>query len=321
MEKTIYLAGGCFWGLQKVMKEICGVTDTVCGYANGTGEAEADYETVCSGKTGFRETVQVNYDPKKVSLEKLLFAFFYVIDPEAVGRQGNDVGTQYQSGIYWEPEDHEAQRSVHAAAETMRRRYPDFAVELKPLENFFAAEEYHQDYLDKNPGGYCHISPARMEAVRNMVVDPALYERPVQAQLREKLTEEQYYVTQENGTEPPFRNPFWNHDEKGIYVDAATGEPLFSSLDKFESACGWPAFSKPLDPAAVYGRTDRTFGMVRTEVRSRMGDSHLGHVFTGEPESPNGVRYCINSAALRFIPFEEMEKAGYGSLMKIFDRK
>lgn len=154
-----------------------------------------------------------------------------------------------------------------------------------------------------------------------MVVDPALYERPVQAQLREKLTEEQYYVTQENGTELPFRNPFWNHDEKGIYVDVATGEPLFSSLDKFESGCGWPAFSKPLDPAAVYGRTDRTFGMVRTEVRSRMGDSHLGHVFTGEPESPKGVRYCINSAALRFIPFEEMEKAGYGSLMKIFDKK
>lgn len=315
-ENVIYLAGGCFWGIEKLMRSIPGVTDTESGYANGTCEEDADYNTVCSGKTGFRETVRVEYDSEKVSLDALLLAYFYVIDPTATNRQGNDKGPQYQTGIYYTNE--KAKETVERIAAVEKGRTEDFAVETGPLLNYYPAEEYHQDYLEKNPGGYCHIPNAEIELFSKLTIDPGDYRKPAAETIRDRLTSEQYRVTQKNGTEKPFRNKFWDQFEKGIYVDIVTGEPLFSSTDKFESGCGWPAFSKPIEEPAIVEKEDRSHGMRRIEVRSRSGDSHLGHVFTGDPESPNGVRYCINSASLRFIPYEKMKAEGYGYLLYLF---
>ena len=316
-EHVIYLAGGCFWGLEKLMQSIPGVTDAVSGYANGTGEADANYKAVCAGGTGFRETVKVTYDPERVSLDALLLAYFYVIDPTVENRQGNDVGSQYQTGVYYT--DDASKETVERIAALERGRKTRFAVEIGPLVNFFPAEEYHQDYLDKNPNGYCHIPRAEIELFSRLRIDPGDYQKPAAEAIRDKLTDEQYRVTQENATESPFQNEFWNQFEKGIYVDVVTGEPLFSSADKFESSCGWPAFSRPIEEPAVVELPDDSHGMRRTEVRSRAGDSHLGHVFTGDRESPNGVRYCINSASLRFIPYEKMEQEGYDELMSLFE--
>ena len=316
-QNVIYLAGGCFWGLEKLMQSIPGVTDAVSGYANGTGEEDANYQTVVKGQTGFRETVKVTYDPEQVSLDALLLAYFYVIDPTVENRQGNDVGSQYQTGVYYE--DDASREIVERVAALERRRREKFVVEIGPLVNFFPAEEYHQDYLDKNPNGYCHIPRAEIELFSRLRIDPGDYQKPAAEAIRDKLTDEQYRVTQENATESPFQNEFWNQFEKGIYVDVVTGEPLFSSTDKFESSCGWPAFSKPIEEPAVVELPDDSHGMHRTEVRSRAGDSHLGHVFTGDRESPNGVRYCINSASLRFVPYEKMEQEGYGGLLSLFD--
>ena len=314
---VIYLAGGCFWGLEHLMESIPGVIDATSGYANGTCEADADYETVCKGETGFRETVRVEYDPEKVSLDALLLAYFYVIDPTVKNRQGNDAGSQYQTGIYYA--DEQSKEAAQRIYDLEKSRRTEFHVELGPLVNFYPAEEYHQDYLQKNPNGYCHIPRAEIELFSKLKIDPGDYRKPAAEAIRDKLTAEQYRITQENGTERPFKNEFWNKFEKGIYVDIVTGEPLFSSTDKFESGCGWPAFSKPIEAPAVIERQDNSHGMRRTEVRSRAGDSHLGHVFEGDPDSPNGVRYCINSAALRFIPYEKMEAEGYGYLLSVFD--
>ena len=316
-QNVIYLAGGCFWGLEHLMQSIPGVIDAQSGYANGTCEADADYKTVCAGSTGFRETVRVEYDSEKVSLDALLLAYFYVIDPTVQNRQGNDVGSQYQTGIYYTNEA--ARETAQRIYDLEKSRRTKFFVECGPLLNFYPAEEYHQDYLQKNPGGYCHIPREEIELFSKLRIDPGDYRKPAAESIREKLTAEQYRVTQENETERPFQNELWNKFEKGIYVDVVTGEPLFSSTDKFESGCGWPAFSKPIEAPAVIERQDDSHGMRRTEVRSRAGDSHLGHVFEDDPDSPNGVRYCINSAALRFIPFEKMEAEGYGYLLSLFD--
>ena len=318
-ENVIYLAGGCFWGLEKLMQSIPGVLDAQNGYANGACEEDADYKTVCTGKTGFRETVRVEYDPEQVSLDALLLAYFYVIDPTVSGRQGNDVGDQYQTGVYYIGED--ARETVERIAAIEAGRTETFAVEVGPLLNYYPAEEYHQNYLDKNPGGYCHIPLAEMALFSGLTIDPGDYRRPAREVLEERLDAQQYQVTQENGTEPPFANAYWDRFEAGIYVDVVTGEPLFSSLDKFESTCGWPAFSQPIEEPVVMERTDGSYGIERTEVRSRAGDSHLGHVFAGDPDSPNGVRYCINSAALRFVPLADMETEGYGYLLRLFETK
>ena len=317
-ENVIYLAGGCFWGMEHLMQSIPGVIDAQSGYANGTCEADADYRTVCKGNTGFRETVRVEYDPGQVSLDALLLAYFYVIDPTVENRQGNDRGSQYQTGVYYTNES--AKETVERIAEIERGRSEKFFVEIGPLKNYYPAEEYHQDYLEKNPKGYCHIPKAEMELFSRLRIDPGDYQKPAAESIRDKLTEEQYRVTQESGTERPFSNAFWNQFEKGIYVDIVTGEPLFSSTDKFESGCGWPAFTKPIEEPAVVELEDLSHGMRRTEVRSRAGNSHLGHVFTGDPESPNGVRYCINSASLRFVPYAKMEAEGYGYLLDLFEK-
>ena len=315
-ENVIYLAGGCFWGLEKLMQSIPGVIDAQSGYANGTGKADAKYQTILGGKTGFRETVRVEYDPAKVSLDHLLLAYFYVIDPTVLNKQGNDTGTQYQTGIYYT--NTQVQAVVERIVELERGRHKVFAVEVGPLKNYYPAEEYHQNYLDKNPGGYYHISPAKIKLLSSLKIDAGAYKKPAAETIRDKLTAEQFQVTQQNGTEQPFHNEVWDKFAKGIYVDIVTGEPLFSSTDKYQSSCGWPAFTKPIEAPLLVERKDTSYGMVRTEVRSRSGDSHLGHVFTGDRESPNGVRYCINSASLRFIPYEQMESEGYGYLLDLF---
>ena len=316
-EHVIYLAGGCFWGIEHLMQAIPGVIDAQSGYANGTGEQDANYETVCREETGFRETVRVEYDPEQVSLDALLLAYFYVIDPTVENRQGNDIGSQYQTGIYYTNE--KARETVERIAEIERSRSEPFFVEIGPLLNYYPAEEYHQNYLENNPGGYCHVPMEEIQLFSSLRIDPGDYRKPAAETIRDQLTEEQYRITQENGTEYAFQNEFWDHFAKGIYVDIVTGEPLFSSTDKYESSCGWPAFTKPIEEPSIVKRTDHSYGIQRIEVRSRAGDSHLGHVFTNDPESPNGVRYCINSASLRFVPYDEMEAQGYGYLMVLFE--
>ncbi len=311
---VIYLAGGCFWGLEKLMQSIPGVIRVTSGYANGDPSVKPTYSEVCKGGTGYRETVRVEYKEDKISLDAILFTFFAGIDPTVKNRQGNDIGSQYQTGIYFT--DERSGATIAHVAGVERSRHKNFAVEIEPLKSFYDAEEYHQDYLDKTPGGYCHITPAEIKMAEKITVDPAKYRRPSDDEVKKRLTKEQYYVVVDSGTEPPFRNEFWDHKEKGIYVDVVTGEPLFSSKDKFESPCGWPAFSKAIDPNTVVYLKDYSLGMVRTEVRSRAGNSHLGHVFYGDHGSPNGVRFCINSLSLRFVPFADMDREGYGYLRK-----
>ncbi len=311
----IYLAGGCFWGLEKYMESIHGVHSTQVGYANGNTE-NPTYEEVCYNNTGHAETVRVVYDPDLLSLELLLELFYEVIDPVSINRQGADVGRQYRSGIYYLSESDLP--SIQNSIARLQKRYDKpIAIEIKALENFTPAEEYHQKYLDKNPGGYCHISRGQFQKAAGMKIDPINYPAPSSEKLRESLSKTQYEVTQNNATEPPFRNEFWNSFRPGIYVDITTGEPLFVSTDKFESGCGWPSFSKPIDPNVVREKKDKTHRMLRTEVRSRVGNAHLGHVFNDGPKEKGGLRYCINSASLHFIPREDMEREGYGYLLEL----
>lgn len=326
--RTIYLAGGCFWGVEAYMKKLPGVVDTDVGYANGNTE-NPTYEQVCSGNTGFAETVKVVYDPDSITTEQLLDGFFKVVDPTSVNQQGNDRGDQYRSGIYYTEEGDKA--IAEAAIDKQKKHYSSpIATEVLPLKNFYMAEEYHQDYLDKNPGGYCHINLKEADKFAaeeglgtkdlSSLIRPENYPVPSDEQLRKQLTPIQYKVTQENDTERPYSNEYADTFDKGIYVDVVTGEPLFSSQDKFESGCGWPSFTKPIIPEVVTEKIDTSFNMTRTEVRSRAGNTHLGHVFNDGPAKSGGLRYCINSASIRFIPYKDMEAKGYGFLMQIFDK-
>ena len=312
--KEIYLAGGCFWGLEKYVGSIPGVISTEVGYANGKTE-KPTYEDVCKRDTGHSETVRVEYDPSQISLQGLLSLFYKVIDPTSLDCQGNDVGSQYRTGIYYT--DLKDIPIIRNSIDLLQKNHKEpIAIELKPLLNYQTAEEYHQKYLDKNPGGYCHIHPEHFQMAKTAVVDPFLYQLPDKEELKAQLNPVQYEVTMKNGTEPPYQNEYWNNDQEGIYVDITTGEPLFSSRDKFE-ACGWPSFSKPIDSEGVKSKKDFSHGMIRQEVRSRVGDIHLGHVFEDGPIESGGLRYCINSASLRFIPKEKMEEEGYGKYQKL----
>jgi len=311
---VIYLAGGCFWGLEKLMQSIPGVVNVVSGYANGNTDVVPTYTKVTMGDTEYRETVRVEYNPTEVSLDALLFAYFMVIDPTIENAQGNDIGTQYQTGVYYV--DDTSRATVERITEIESARNEKFVVEIEALERFYDAEDYHQDYLTKNPTGYCHISQSEILVAGEMIVDPVNYPRPAEDQIESMLTDLQYAVTQENSTEPAFNNVYWDNHEKGIYIDVVTGEPLFSSRDKFDSGTGWPSFTNPIDENAIRLLDDSSFGMLRIEVRSRAGNSHLGHIFYDDPISPTGTRYCINSAALRFIPYEEMTNEGYAYLLE-----
>lgn len=312
--KEIYFAGGCFWGTEHFLKLINGVKATQVGYANGN-VANPTYKQVCTGETNFAETVKVEYDPQEVDLNLLIDLFFKTIDPTSLNRQGNDRGTQYRTGIFYtDPAD---LPMIEAVVKEQAKAYSKpLVVEVKPLSNFYKAEDYHQDYLDKNPGGYCHVNPALFELAKKANTKKA-YKKPDDATLRTKLTAEQYAVTQKAATEPAFKNEYWNEHREGIYVDITTGEPLFTSTDKFDSGCGWPSFSKPIDKKVVKENVDNSHGMVRTEVRSLSGNAHLGHVFNDGPVDKGGLRYCINSASLRFIPKEKMQEEGYGEYISL----
>ena len=334
--REIWLAGGCFWGVEAYLARVPGVAATSVGYANGKTE-NPTYTDVIYKNTGHAETVHVQYDPQRISLDELLEQFFLIINPTSFNRQGNDVGSQYRSGIYYKEEADLAVIEAVMAAE--QEKYEKTIVtEVTPLVHYYLAEEYHQRYLEKNPQGYCHVSfdtlpqdepaedyvPAETDedpepSETDPVLNPDLYERPDVSQIKDMLNPEQYRITQENGTEMPYTGIYDQFDEPGLYVDVVTGEPLFSSRDKFDAGCGWPSFSQPIDPVVVQELTDDSIGMVRIEVRSRAGDSHLGHVFDDGPKDMGGLRYCINSAALKFIPLEEMDEAGYGALIPLVE--
>lgn len=314
--ESIYLAGGCFWGLEKLMWALPGVQGAVSGYANGAPDIVPTYESVCDGQAGFKETVRVIYDPSVIGLRQVLSAYFLVIDSTVRNRQGNDKGSQYQTGVYYD--NLESERIVEEVVAVETKRHDVFAVEHEPLQNFFEAEEYHQDYLGKNRNGYCHIPAVTIDEVVALVKAEISYARPSNETLRKNLTPLQYDVTHGSATERAFTGAYSTTRDSGIYVDVATGQPLFKSSDKYESGCGWPSFSEPITAGSVAFRRDTSHGMERVEVRSATGDSHLGHVFEDDPGSPNGVRYCINSAALRFIPVTEMEEQGYGAYRGLF---
>ena len=310
---VIYLAGGCFWGTEAFMKKLTGVLDTKSGYANGNKERPS-YDEVCTGTTGFAETVRILYNPKIIALKTLLKGYFQTIDPTSMNRQGNDRGSQYRSGIYYVREDDMAVIK-EAVADEQKKYSKPVVTEVLPLLNFYEAEEYHQDYLYKHPGGYCHVNLAQADQFlqeEHLVID--------KEELRKRLTKLQFDVTQNKGTEPPFDNEYAGLFQKGIYIDIVTGEPLFSSSDKFESGCGWPSFAKPISETFIRRYNDASHGMLRTEVRSSSGDTHLGHVFSDAPAALGGLRYCINSASLIFIPYEEMDELGYGYLKDIFGK-
>lgn len=314
MNKKIYLAGGCFWGTEHLMSLVPGVTDTVVGYANSL-VPDPSYQMVCTGRTEAAETVEVSYDPDRIGLSDLLFLYFRSIDPTTINRQGNDIGTQYRTGIYYtDPTDLDVIRAVVA---TVARRYSTaLAVEVEPLQNFYPAEVYHQSYLDKNPGGYCHINPALFAEARAMT--PRAGED--KEELRRRLTPLQWEVTQNGATERPFVNEYDHEFRPGIYVDITDGTPLFASSRKYDSGCGWPAFTRPISDDLITEHLDTSFGRIRTEVRSSSSGAHLGHVFPDGPADQGGQRYCINSAALRFIPADRMQEEGYGEYLPLIEK-
>ena len=312
--KTIHLAGGCFWGLEAYMQKLNGVEDAVSGYANGKTENPSYYDLKTSGHA---ETVKVIYNPDIISLEDILAHYLRVVNPVSVNKQGNDVGTQYRTGIYYTDEADKTIIENILAKEQTKHDKP-IAIEVEPLKQFYDAEEYHQDYLEKNPGGYCHIdlslADKPLDKDKEPMIDSSRYIKPSDEELKKSLTDIQYDVTQNSATERAFSHEYHDSFKRGIYVDITTKEPLFSSTDKFESGCGWPSFSKPISKDVVKYFEDNSYFMHRTEVRSRSGDAHLGHVFNDGPKELGGQRYCINGASLEFIPYDEMDEKGYGYL-------
>lgn len=307
--QEIYLAGGCFWGLEAYMARVYGVYDVSSGYANGDTE-NPSYEDLIYKNSGHAETVHVKYDPERVSLETLLAYYLKVVDPVSLNKQGNDRGTQYRSGIYYKTE--KEKEVINQVLKEEQVKYSKaIVIEVESLVHYYLAEDYHQDYLEKNPNGYCHID---ISTVEEPLIDVDDYKKPSDQELRESLTDLQYKVTQGEGTERPFDNLYWDNKEEGIYVDIVTGEPLFSSKDKYKSGTGWPSFTRPIADEVVTYEKDYNLGIPRVEIRSRTGDSHLGHVFDDGPVEEGGLRYCMNSASLKFIPYEDMDTAGYGHL-------
>jgi peptide methionine sulfoxide reductase msrA/msrB len=324
--EEIYLAGGCFWGVEGYMDRIDGVVDATSGYANGT-TSKPSYEEVIRNNTGHAETVQVVYDPEKTDLVNILLYYFKVIDPTVLNRQGNDRGTQYRTGIYYT--DESQREIIEKMIEEEQKKYKKpIVTEVEALDNFYIAEDYHQDYLAKNPAGYCHINlnladedidRPDLSFESNTSMKENIYSKPSDEEIKEKLTSSQYKVTQKGGTEMAYSHEYNDLDDKGIYVDIVTGEPLFSSQDKYDAGCGWPSFTKPIAEDVINEYKDNSFGMARTEVKSKTGDSHLGHLFPDGPKDQGGLRYCINGESLRFVAYEDMETEGYGDLKKIFD--